>query len=95
MNTNPNQPPTEKLSAQVDIKLTTPVECEKCKSQTFFYQQTVMLRAVSAIVSPSGKAGLMPVPVSFSCSACGHVNQQFLPPELRENQIVKASSIVA
>jgi DNA-directed RNA polymerase subunit RPC12/RpoP len=89
-----NQPPTEKLNAQVDIKNTTPVECEKCKCQTFFMQQTVMLRNVSAIVSPSGKAGLLPLPVSFSCSACGHVNDQFLPPELRKNPIVKASSIV-
>ena len=80
--------------AKVDIKNTTPVECEKCHCPTFFMEQTVLLRSVSAILSPSGKAGLLPVPVAFSCAACGHVNEQFLPPELRKNPIVKATSII-
>jgi hypothetical protein len=87
-----NTPEVEKT--KVDIKHTTPVECEKCKCQTFFHQQTVMLRSVSAIMSPSGKAGLLPVPVSFSCTSCGFVNQQFLPPELRDNPIVIAKTII-
>lgn len=88
-----NQPNTEKLSPQVDVKNTTPIVCEKCGSQTFFYQQTVMLRNVSAILSPSGKAGILPVPISFSCAACGFVNDQFLPPELRKNPIIKSTII--
>ena len=89
-----NAPQTEKISPQMDVKLTTPVECEKCKCQTFFYQQTVMLRSVSALLSPSGKEGLLPIPVSFSCASCGHVNEQFLPPELRQNPIVSAKKII-
>ena len=89
-----NKPPTEKPSLQVDISNTTPIVCEKCKSQSFFYQQTVMLRSVSALLSPSGKEGILPIPLSFSCASCGHVNDQFLPPELRGNPIVKATSIV-
>jgi len=89
-----NQPTIEKPLNKMDIKNTTPIECENCKCPTFFMEQTVLLRNVSAILSPSGKAGIMPVPVPFSCAACGHVNEQFLPPELRKNPIVKASSIV-
>ena len=89
-----NQPPTEKPMVKVDIKNTTPVECEKCKCPTFFMETTVMLRSVSALVSPSGKAGLLPIPIKFSCASCGNVNEAFLPPELRQNPIVKASSII-
>jgi hypothetical protein len=89
-----NQPPTEKVGPQVDIKNTQPILCEKCQSPSFFYQQTVLLRKVSAILSPSGKEGILPIPASFSCAACGHINDAFLPPELRQNPIVKASSIV-
>ncbi len=89
-----NKPETEKLNPAVDVKNTTPIVCEKCAGSTFFHQQTVMLRWVSAILSPSGKAGLLPVPVSFSCAACGHVNEQFLPPELRKNPIVEAKKII-
>jgi uncharacterized Zn finger protein len=92
MNINVNTPPTEKMNPSVDIKLTVPVVCEKCQCQTF--QEAVMLRSVSAILSPSGKAGLMPVPVMFACMNCGNVNQAFLPPELRANPIV-ASKIIS
>jgi hypothetical protein len=45
-----------------------------------------MLRQVSALLSKTGKAGIAPIQV-FACVACGGVNQQFLPPELRKNQI--------
>ena len=86
-----NQPPTENVNPQMDIKQTTPVACDNCKSQAF--QEAMILRNVSAILSPSGKAGILPLPV-FACIACGHINSQFLPPDLRENKIVKASTIV-
>jgi hypothetical protein len=85
-----NQPTTEKVNAQMDIKQTEPVECDKCKNQSF--QEAIMLRKVSAILSPSGKSGLLPIPI-FVCNSCGHTNQSFLPPELRANPIVKASII--
>jgi DNA-directed RNA polymerase subunit RPC12/RpoP len=84
---NPNQLPTEKLNAQVDIKNTSPIKCEKCGGESFFYQQTVMLRSVSAIVSPSGKTGILPIPVPFSCAACGHINKEFIPSQLK-NEIL-------
>ena len=87
---NPNKPMTEKVNPQMDIKQTQPVKCDACQSQAF--QDAMLLRNVSAILSPSGKAGILPIPV-FACIACGHINQQFLPPELRENKIVKSSII--
>ena len=89
-----NLPPTEKAGPQVDLKYTTPIVCEKCQSPSFFMEQTVLLRHVSALVNPKGQAGIMPIPVAFSCAACGHVNQQFLPSQLRDSKIVNPSALV-
>lgn len=86
-----NQPNTEKVNPQMDIKQTQPIKCDKCDSQAF--QEAVLLRTVSAILSPSGKAGILPLPL-FACIACGHINTQFLPAELRANPIVEAKKII-
>ena len=90
MNERMTRPTTEKVNSQMDIKKTEAVECEKCKCQTF--QEAMLLRSVSAILSPSGKAGILPIPC-FSCANCGHTNEQFLPPDLRSNPIIKANII--
>jgi uncharacterized Zn finger protein len=78
-NQNPNinnQNPPE-----IDLAATTPIACEKCEKETFI--EALMLRQVSALLSKSGRAGIAPLQV-FTCVNCGHVNQQFLPPELRK-----------
>jgi hypothetical protein len=74
---NPNVP-------EIDWKSTTSILCEHCEKETF--TEALMLRQVSALLSKTGKAGIAPIQV-FACVACGGVNQQFLPPELRKNQI--------
>ena len=58
----------------VDISQTNPVKCEKCENQTF--KQTMLLRKLSALVSPSGQETLIPV-AAFACEKCGHVNSDF------------------
>ena len=53
----------------VDISQTTEMKCDKCGNNTF--KQTMMLRKVSAIVSPNGQETIIPVGVfSRSCMAC-------------------------
>ena len=59
----------------VDISQTSPVKCEKCENQTF--KQTMLLRKLSALVSPSGQETLIPV-AAFACEKCGNVNSEFL-----------------
>ena len=59
----------------VDISQTNPVKCEKCGNQTF--KQTMLLRKLSALVSPSGQETLIPV-AAFACEKCGNVNSEFL-----------------
>ena len=58
----------------VDVSQTTSVQCEKCENSTF--KQTLLIRKMSALVSPSGQETLVPVQV-FACEKCGNVNSEF------------------
>ena len=62
------------IQEQIDISKTTSIKCEKCENLTF--KQTLLLRKLSALVSPSGQETLVPVQV-FACEKCGHVNSEF------------------
>ncbi len=58
----------------IDMSQTTSIKCEKCENQTF--KQTLLLRKVSALVSPNGQEQYVPIAV-FACEKCGHVNSEF------------------
>jgi|TARA_A100001391_G_scaffold141249_1_gene99105 hypothetical protein len=68
------QGPGGQQQMNVDISQTTEMKCEKCGNNTF--KQTMMLRKLSAIVSPNGKETIIPVGV-FACESCNHVNEEF------------------
>jgi len=67
-------------NVNVDISQTTPVLCEECNGT--YFEQAMVLRRVSAILTGQGKPGFMPIPV-FRCADCGHVNKDFLPKEVQ------------
>ena len=56
------------MQEQIDISKTTPIQCEKCNNSTF--KQTLLLRKLSALVSPTGQGGVVPTP-TFYCLVCG------------------------
>ena len=58
----------------IDMSQTTSIKCEKCENSTF--KQTLLIRKMSALVSPSGQETVIPVAV-FACEKCGHVNSEF------------------
>ena len=58
----------------IDMSQTTPIKCEKCENSTF--KQTLLIRKMSALVSPSGQETIVPMQV-FACEKCGHVNKEF------------------
>ena len=62
------------IQEQIDISQTTPIKCEACENQTF--KQSLLLRKLSALVSPNGQETLVPVQV-FACEKCGNVNSEF------------------
>tara|TARA_B100000424_G_C22785888_1_gene422275 strand:- start:531 stop:767 length:237 start_codon:yes stop_codon:yes gene_type:complete len=68
------QGPDGQQQMNVDISQTTEMKCEKCGNNTF--KQTMMLRKLSAIISPNGKETIIPVGV-FACESCNHVNEEF------------------
>lgn len=69
----------------IDITQTTPTACDSCGKEAF--QEAVVLRKISALLSPTGKEGFVPVQV-FACIACGHINNDFLPKVLRSAKII-------
>ena len=54
--------------------------CEKCGGMGF--RQTMMLKRLSALMSPTGQEALIPV-AAFACEACGHINKEFLDAEIK------------
>jgi hypothetical protein len=59
-----------------DLSSATDIVCENCGNLTF--QEVLMMKKVSALMSPNGKEGIVPIP-TFSCVACGYVNEMFRP----------------
>ena len=62
------------MQEQIDISKTSAVKCEKCENPTF--KQSLLLRKLSALVSPNGQETLVPVQV-FACEKGGNVNSEF------------------
>ena len=62
------------MQEQIDMSKTTAIQCEKCENSTF--KQTLLIRKMSALVSPNGQETIVPMAV-FACEKCGHVNSEF------------------
>lgn len=60
---------------------TSAVTCTQCGESLF--EQALILRKLSAILSGTGKPAYIPIPV-FKCAKCNHVNEEFLPVELKK-----------
>lgn len=67
---------------RVGLENTESLVCEKCGGRVF--EQAFMIQKVSALLTGTGKPGLLPIPV-FRCVECSHVNSEFLPQELRQD----------
>ena len=59
----------------VDLTHAKDIICEKCQGRGF--RQTMMLKKLSALVSPNGQEAIVPV-MAFACDTCGHINDEFL-----------------
>ena len=62
------------MQETIDFSKTTQIKCEKCEGTTF--KQSLLLRKMSALVSPNGQETIIPMQV-FACEKCGHVNKEF------------------
>jgi predicted nucleic-acid-binding Zn-ribbon protein len=73
-------PRARTMQTNVELRQTTATLCEKCGGEAF--QEALLLRRVSALLTGSGKEGYLPIQV-FACAKCGHVNSNFVPEEVR------------
>ena len=69
--------PDDNMGRSVGLKLEdmTDIVCENCGCR--YFNQVHAFKRVSALLSPTGKEQIMPVP-SFRCSDCGHINEEFI-----------------
>ena len=65
----------------IDLTHATTLECEECGCKGF--KQTLMLKKLSALMSPRGQEAMVPVGV-FACEACSHINKEFLDAEISQ-----------
>lgn len=71
-----------KLGQQLDFSQTEAIVCEECGGNVF--TEALMLQKVPAILTGTGKDGIVPIP-TFRCCKCGHINAEFLPQEVKTN----------
>jgi uncharacterized Zn finger protein len=74
-----NQQPPMNL----DLSTAQDVICDNCGNYTF--NEVVLMKRISPLVSPTGKEAIVPIP-TFACNACGFINKQFLPVRMAEQE---------
>ena len=65
-----------KTEIKIDAAKLKDITCEECEGKVF--RQASMFKRLSALISPTGKEQIVPIPV-FRCDDCGHINEEFLP----------------
>jgi hypothetical protein len=71
----------EQMNLNITLDKTTAAECDQCKNEVFI--EGVMLRKASRFITGTAQDAVIPIPV-FTCSKCSHVNEEFLPSQLRK-----------
>lgn len=64
----------------ISLNDTQEVTCDDCGHK--YFDQAVYIRMASGLLTGTGMPSYIPIPV-FKCTACGHVNKEFLPKEVR------------
>jgi uncharacterized Zn finger protein len=73
----------QQMNMNISLDKTTELVCDECGNHSF--QEVVLLRKASRFITGTAQDAMIPIPV-FACSKCGHVNEEFLPMQLRNNQ---------
>jgi len=71
------QVPAE-TQVRVNLKDAEDVVCEACGSNIF--DMVFLMKKLSALLSPDGTEKVIPIQ-TIACHKCGHVNENFRPPE--------------
>jgi len=66
----------------IDLSQTTAMVCDECQGEAF--REVLLLRKASRFVTGTPQDAIIPIPV-FACAECGHINESFLPAQLKDN----------
>ena len=69
----------------LSLDKTSAVVCEECGNHSFI--EGTLLRKASRFLTGTSQDALVPIQV-FVCSKCGHVNEEFLPTQLKKQNNV-------
>ena len=64
-----------KAQVKVDLGQAETLQCEK--STNYLFITSFVLKKISALISPNGQEGIVPIQV-YSCGNCGHVPAKLL-----------------
>jgi len=73
----------EQSQLNISLDKTTASSCDECQNEVF--QEGVLLRKASRFLTGTAQDALIPIPV-FVCSKCGHVNEEFMPKQLKQSE---------
>ena len=73
----------QQVQMNISLDKTTGITCDKCDNNIFI--EGMLLRKASRFITGTAQDAMIPIPI-FTCSKCGHVNEEFLPIQLRDNQ---------
>lgn len=76
--------PQEQMNLRIDPSTLDDVTCDRCKDRKF--EPIYLVKRVSALQSPNGQAGVIPIGPIFCCYSCGHINDEFAPFDKREQE---------
>ena len=68
---------------QIDPSTMKDIKCENCGCK--FFRQVHAFKRISALVSPTGKEQIVPIP-TYRCDECGFINEQFRPVESKKKK---------
>jgi hypothetical protein len=71
--------PNEAQKVSVNLQEAQDLVCSECGNK--FFKEVTFFKKVSALLSPTGQAGLIPIP-AYACTKCENVNEEFLPKQL-------------
>jgi hypothetical protein len=70
----------QQIKLNFNLDKTTSIICEECGNQSF--QEAVLIRKASKFLTGTTQDAIIPIP-TFVCTKCGHVNDEFMPSELK------------
>ena len=73
----------ESPGLQIDPSMLKDICCDQCGGR--YFRQVNAFKRISALVSPTGKEQIIPVP-TYRCDDCGYINEEFRPIDGRKDK---------